>query len=343
MPATSPLPPHLRAAAVAALSAPFRCSGDAAGLPTRIKILNWGENPVRPGGDKKILVDDSVAATLTANQEIVGVDAVPMDYEHQSFPGHKNFKADPRHSPGSGRIEVVPGEGVFLCAIEYTPNGVEHAASYRDVSAVVHHDAQGRPMWISSVALTQTGAVAGVEFAQALSLQSPPTPMEDNQDENTFRDLLIKFLGIKPTAESGGEITVEEIIAAATAKMETMPEEKGEGKGATAETPVGTEALSARLGVLETLEARREREALVARAGVEGKVIPLTAELIAQTPVAILSAMIDGLAAGEVPLSTTQKAEKPGEKTIALSADETHAARALGLTPEEFRNANPTA
>lgn len=296
---------------------------------------------MRPGGEKIILVDDSVAATLTANQELVGIDMVPMDYEHQSHPGHKNYKPDPRHSPGSGRIEVVPGEGVFLSAIEYTPNGVEHAASYRDVSAVCHHDQDGRPLWISSVALTQTGAVAGAEFvsAPAAALSAPaatlplpplsPTPPMENTDKETFRELLIKLLKMKPAPESG-EITDEEIIAAVNKTTDAMPAD-------------GTEALSARLGRLETLEHRREREALVARAGQEGKVIPLTAELIAQTPVAILSAMIDGLAPNEVPLATAQKQEKPATQVTALSAEEASAARALGLSPEQFRHANPVA
>lgn len=335
MPAAT-LPTHLRTAAIAALSAPFRCSGDAAGLPQRIKILNWGANPVRPGGDKIILVDDSVASTLAANQEAVGIDLVPMDYEHQSFPGHKHFKPDPRHSPGAGRIEVIPGEGVFLCGIEYTPSGVEHAASYRDVSAVVHHDKQGRPLWISCVALTQTGAVAGVEFAEALSLTTHTTIMENEEDKDMpYRKTLIQLLGIKPKPESGGDITEEEVIAAATKFMEKNPPAE--------EASPESEALSARVLRMEGIFESREREALVSRAGQQGKIIPLSAEMIAQTPVTILTALIDGLTAGEVPLGTdaAAAAEKPAAPSIALSADETSAAKALGLTPEEFRNANP--
>lgn len=329
---------------MAALSSPFRCSGDAAGLPQRIKILNWGENPVRPGGDKKIIVDETTVATLTANQEIMGIDMVPMDYDHQSFPGHKNYKPDPRHSPGSGRIEVVRGEGVFLCNIEYTPNGIEHAASYRDVSAVVHHDKDGRPLYISAVALTQIGAVAGAEFAEALSANlSPTTPMENEAtDQKPYRDTLIQLLGLTPKPESGGDITDEEILAAATKMIEAKATAAAATNkpASTSGEPVGTEALSARIIRLETAEAKREREQILQRAAAQGKVIPLSNELVNQTPVAVLSAMVDGLPAGEVPMGTapgaTEKPRTGSDTATALSVDEKNAAKALGLTPEEY-------
>jgi phage I-like protein len=323
---------------VAARSALFRCSGEAAGLPQRIKILHWGRNPVRPGGEKIILVDETTAATLTANQDAMGIDRVPMDYEHQSFPGHKNYQPDPRHSPGSGRIEVIPGEGVFLSAIEYTPNGVEHAASYRDVSAVVRHDASGRALLIECVALTQTGAVAGAEFTAALSATHPPTSMENQDDPaKRYRATLIQLLSLKPKPESGGEISDEEILDAAT----RMIEQRG---GITPAAASGdTEALSARIIRLETAEDTRVRERLLLRATAEGKRIPLSAEVLAQTPIAVLSAMVDGLTPGEVPTgsgpATTEKPGTGSDHTTALSVDEKAAAAALGLTEAEYAKA----
>jgi len=160
------------------LALPFRRGAAATGLPQRIKILGWGENIGRTTG-ARILVDDKVARTLSANQELVAIERVPMDYEHQSHKDHPNYLPDPRLSPGAGSIEVVPGEGVYLSAISYTANGEQHADSYQDVSAVVHLDGEGRPLWVSSVALTQTGDVSGMEFSEAVAalsaLESPPT------------------------------------------------------------------------------------------------------------------------------------------------------------------------
>ena len=81
-----------------------------------------------------------------------------------------------------------------------------------------------------------------------------------------------------------------------------------------------------------------EKRELVNTATAAGKVIPLTAEEIAATPVAILSAMISKLPAGEVPLEVSAGArEATGSKIVALSADEAKAAKALGLTDDEYR------
>lgn len=323
------------AKAVLSVALPFRRGGDAAGLPQRVKILSWGENIGRTTG-ARILVDDAVAASLSANQELVACDLVPMDYEHQSVRGHPNYQPDPRHSPGGGKIEVVAGEGVFLSAIAYSANGEQHADSYQDVSAVVHLDKASRPLWISSVALTQKGDVAGLEFSEAVavlsartalaaptqSIMTPPT-----SDAATYRALIIKFLKLKDDATDG------ELIAAAEKKAGEPPEPD-------AMTPDSTAALSAvetRLAALETSHHARDRQDLVDRASREGKVIPLSAELIAQTPVAVLSAMIEGLPAGEVPLVTSGKKQAIPDKTVALSADESAAAKALGLSETEYR------
>lgn len=319
------------------MAMPF-CGAAAASLPQRTKILSWGENIGRTTG-ARILVDEVVAQTLSANQELVACDRVPMDYEHQSVKGHPNYVPDPRLSPGSGTIEVIPGDGVYLSAISYTANGSAHADSYTDVSAVVHLDADGRPLWISSVALTQRGDVAGMEFGEAvaalsartaaLSADSPkPKTVMQNEETNPFRDKLIKLLGLTP-GESG-EISDEEIANAIDQKLEAAGAAKPEEK--TTEV-----ALSARLDKIE-------RNALVDRATREGKVIPLSAEEIDSTPVAVLSSIISRLTPGEVNLAgSAQAKEKPAAKVVALSADEAAVARQLGLTEEQYRKANPKA
>lgn len=318
---------------------PFRSGGDAVGLPQRVKILAWGLNIGRTTG-ARIVVDDHVAATLAANQELVAIDRVPLDYEHQSVKGHPNFKEDPRHSPGDGIIEVVPGEGVFLTALEYTPNGRLHAESYRDLSAVVHLDAQHRPLWISSVALTKTGDVAGMEFADALAVLSARAPGDlphndtmttdpqsdkTAQEETVYRALLVQLLGLKP-AEGETEISDEAIRAAVEAKAASTEHKGEEGK------PAATAALSARLD-------RIEKQNLLSEATRAGKVVPLSAQDVDVISVAALAGIISRCQAGEVPLSATAQTEKPAPKTAALSADQAKAAKALGLTEEDYRKA----
>jgi phage I-like protein len=318
--------------AVLSTAAPFR-RDPAAGLPQRVRILAWGENIGRTTR-ARILVDEVVAETLSAHQELVACDTVPMDYEHQSVKGHPNYLPDPRLSPGHGKIEVIPGDGVYLSSITYTANGEAHADSYQDVSAVVHLDAEGRPLWVSSVALTQRGDVAGMEFSEsveALSARVPMLPlpgdsstqnqnqiMENTDTEQTFRGLIITLLGLTPG--DSGEISDEEIIAAVESKSKTAPADKEDS----------TAALSADMDNLR-------RDFLVDRATRDGKVIPLSAEEIKTTPVAVLSSIIDKLQAGEVPLVTTAAKEVPSDKVTALSAEESAAAKALGLTEDEYR------
>lgn len=313
---------------------PFRSGGAEAGLPQRVKILGWGENRGRTT-DKLVVVDEK-CVNLTANQELVACDRVPMDYEHESVKGHPNYKPDPRHAPGYGTIEVVPGEGVFLSGIEYTPNGLEFAASYQDVSAFVHLDENNRPLWVSSVALTKKGDVAGMEFKEAvaaLSALNAPLKIEVETKIETetmdYKAILLKLLGLPEGAS-------DEELNAAVEKL------AGQAAAPAADT-AAMSALDNRLKVLEGDRESRERQVLVDKATAAGKAIPLSAEQIAQTPVAILSALVDGLPAGEVPLPGAKGEEKPDKETVALSADEANAARQLGLTAEQFRAANPKA
>lgn len=336
MPATKPKLPSASSAVLAAVL-PFRSGGAEAGLPQRVKILAWGENRGRTT-DKLVVVDEK-CVNLSANQELVACDRVPMDYEHESVKGHPNYKPDPRHSPGYGTIEVVAGEGVFLSGIEYTPNGLEFAASYQDVSAFVHLDDENRPLWVSSVALTKKGDVAGMEFKEAVAalsaLQAPlkveveinPTEPKHTMD---YKAILLKLLGL-PEGASDDEMN------AAAEKL------AGESKPAAAADTAAMSAIEGRLKVLEGDRDSRERQAIMDRAAAAGKVIPLSAEEVEQTPVAILSAIEAKLPAGEVPLPGAKAEEKPGSNVVALSADEANAARQLGLSPEEFRKANPKA
>lgn len=316
------------AASILSARLPFRTSGAQVELPTEVRILKWGENIGRTTG-ARILVDDAVTQTLSANQQLVAFDRVPMDYEHQSVPGHKNHQPDPRYSPGSGIITVKPGDGIYLSAIEYTPNGQELASSYRDVSAVVHTDADGRPVLISSVALTQAGDVEGVEFAQGMAALSAIVNLPNQQpnttttmDQPDYKAIAYGLLNLPADA------SVEDFVAAAEAAAKA-PEAKPEPPAAPQDGDAVV-ALSARLDELQ-------RELLVRDAARDGKVIPLSADVLKATPLATLREIIAGLPANVVPLSVgvLPPAEKP-TKVTALSAEETRAARALGLTDEQY-------
>jgi phage I-like protein len=328
---------------------PFRANAQDAGLPGRVKLLSWGENLGRTTG-AKIVVDDKAATLVPRYHHALALDKVLLDYEHQSHPGHPNFLPDPRPVPGHGEIEIVPGEGVFLSGLQYTPSGQEHAANYADVSAVVHLDNEHRLLYVSSVALTQCGDVAGMAFADhvaalsarfTLSAQTTsPIQKHTPMDQPDYRQLLIDSLGLKP--DQSGEVSNESILAAID-KSKTAE---------AAEVAAGTAALGAKPTVpsnvtdIAALNARfddRDRQDIIREAGVAGKVIPLSNETIKTLAPAALRELVDKLPAGTVALSTdatkTGK-ELPAARAVALSAEQAVAAKALGLTDEQYLKYN---
>ena len=267
MPAKRFIPTDAKAV-VLSTALPYQRGADAE-LPQRVRILAWGENIGRTT-KAKIKVGERTQACLSANQTATASERVPLDYEHQSVPGHPNFKPDPRAVAGFGVIELVPGDGVYLSAIEYTPNGQEFACNYPDVSAEAYLDKDGNLLFVRSVALTQYGAVAGMEFTEAVAAcaclgrpaalssshpQHHTTMADDNTDPKApvYRDALITMLQLQP--EDGQDDVSDEQIATALAAMADAAARAAPGPG---ERPAAV-----------TAAERREVAGLV-RAGLAG-------------------------------------------------------------------------
>ncbi len=63
-------------------------SADAAKLPRRIKVLNWGDNPNSHG--KRVNVGELFVRCLAA--ETYPYRKVALDFEHNTFPGTAAYK-----------------------------------------------------------------------------------------------------------------------------------------------------------------------------------------------------------------------------------------------------------
>lgn len=139
-------------------------------LPSRILIAKWGENEARSQG-QKFYVGEKTLKVLASEQARRGWDAVPLDYDHQSVPGHANYKEHPReYAAKNGGLEVVAGEGLYYLPGDYTPSGKKYAASYQDVSGYFFLDPQtNEVIAVRSVALCEHGDVEGAEFMQAIA------------------------------------------------------------------------------------------------------------------------------------------------------------------------------
>lgn len=138
-------------------------------LPSRIKILNWGENETLDG---KILLDDQSLKSFYANQREIGRTQAPLDFNHNTVPGTEAYKSDkePRAIAAYGVPTIIPGDGLYYEYMQWTPSGEKAAKDYADLSPAVITDESNHVIGLHSCALTPAGAVANLSFYSAESL-----------------------------------------------------------------------------------------------------------------------------------------------------------------------------
>ena len=278
-------------------------SADAAKLPHRIKILNWGDNPNFYG--KRVNVGPLFVKCLSA--ATYPFRKVALDFEHNTYPGTAAYKesSEPRPVAGFGTVEVVEGKGVYLTMSAWTPEGEKMAVNFADVSAGAVTDKDGNVTAVASVALCRTGAVDGMDFVEApLSggVSSALSGIINNSEKQKgqamdFKALLIKSLGL-------GDDAADEAIKAALEKaLEKKPDGKDGGTDAAAQDAAMSAAVKAavaeavkpieeKVAALSASAVAHEKQDLIAAAAREGKVVALSADALAKISVEDLQATI---------------------------------------------------
>jgi phage I-like protein len=276
--------------------------------PTRIRVAPWGEtatvNPELP----LIRINERTLAMLSANQRRYGFERIALDYEHNTVPGSPEHKrsAEPRPIAAHGTLEVVPGEGLFLCNLEWTPAGPANAANYPDVSPAVACDSEGNVLFVHSVALTRAGAANGLRFA-TLSVESMDAEQEAaDEDERVESEESQdkEMMAMDPKLK--GMLCKIMKLDAATVSDEAVAS--------------GLDALGERLARLDTMDGSittlsasvvdMQRELVLAQSRMDGKVIPLSADSIKAMDLPALRDMVSKLPPNVVPLSAkTPKVE----------------------------------
>jgi len=305
----------------------------ATALPSRIKILNWGDNPNCHG--KRVNVGPLFAKCLAA--KTYPFRKVALDFEHNTFPGTAAYKEsqEPRLVAGFGTVEVVEGDGVYLTMSSWTPEGEKMAANYTDVSAGALTDADGNLVSVASVALCRAGAVDGMDFVEApLSgdVSSALSGIINNTKEGTAMDykaLLLKTLGL-------GEDATDEDIQAALAKLKETKEAQEAAMACDPEKEKAALSAAVQAAVAEALKPIEEKVAalsaaalmhekadLVAAATREGKVVALGADALDKLSVEELKGVIE-----KTPVTVPLNALTPS--TVKENA-------AGGEVPEELR------
>lgn len=307
-------------------SAALAAGGDGAGgLPTRMRILAWGENPNSQG--VRVHVGQKLAAALAS--PTYPFKQVALDYEHSTWPGSQAYKEtrEPREVAAFLSVELREGEGVFANVDRWTPSGLKNATNFCDLSATPLLDKEGNVTAIVSVALSRAGAVPGVEFTQA-ALAAIQTYQEG--DGMNWRDMICEALGLDASS------TDEELKDALDKHFKAAKAGGGEAAlNAAGVAGIVGAAVKAHASPLAARLDAMEKRAICDGAKAEGKVVALSDNLLAKLTCEELRAHVAGLPVA-VPLSALTPVTVAEGKTVALSATELQVCQSLGITPEAY-------
>jgi phage I-like protein len=345
-------------------------------LPSRLVILPWGQHDLGKRGTA--LCSETTAATFAAAMAALKFNGpVALDFNHNSLPGHPAYLAEkePRRKAAWGMPRVIPGEGIVLEALTWTPEGRDAflGGHFQDISPVIFRDKENHVIAIHSAALCDHGEVDGLTIEAATAppeLQSAfaalsasitpalhhsttpalsPTPpmkpeliaalaallkgleveLSPEADETTIASAL--------TAAAG---KIDDLKKAAAPKVEETPMKKEEVKPDALSTQITD--LQTRLATVEAEKDQARRDALMAEAIRDGKLIPLSTDLWNAAPVAVCEGLVKAAQPGAVPLQKkTPDAETTTTKAEALSAETEGVLNSMGLTKEDFEKYGP--
>jgi phage I-like protein len=312
-------------------------------LPTRLVVLPWGTHQTAQG---LVICNATTLARLPANQRARKFDRVALDFQHNTVPGGAFYKGEPAKVAAFATPAVIEGEGLVLEAIEWTEEGKAYAAAghYPDLSPAVIRNEKGEVIFLHSAGLVRQGEVDGVTLfaaspalAPLLDSFSATQPNPEEETNAVYKELLLALLGLP------AESTDEQIKAAAetfgkAGKPEAKPEAKPDDKVVAMSAELAD--LKTRLAVIEGARTTDERQALMTRAAAEGKVIPLSAEEIKQTPVDVLKTLVD-----KTPATVPLDQRTPG-KLVEFSAGiqgagiEDEVRKTLGISEDAWKKHN---
>lgn len=319
----------------------------------RIQLLPYGKfraTDGRPTDVEAWYVTDTNGADVVAlanNQR----NPLPIDYEHQIIHSLKNGK----EAPSAGWMEYFyfTPQGIFADvrwtdkAADYIKNG-----EYRYISAVFAYDTDGYVRKIFHAALTNTPALDGME--EAMVAASVNLLQEDNPMDKKLLAALCTLFALKADANEA-DIT-EKVTALSAAKGDSPVDvldvyaklAEKEQSVAALSTQVGNPdpakfvpveqvvALQADFNALKTSVEADKKAALITAALLQGKLAPALKDWAQSLSVEALSAYLEKAPAMAALSGEPQAKGDPEQKVAALSAAESAAAKALGLSEKDY-------
>lgn len=320
-------------------------------LPTRLKLLNWGDNPAILGINPRL--GSHTVEKFAARMRDLGLDTVALDFEHNTCPGTPAYleATEPRPVAAFGVPRLIPLDGLYLEDLQYTPAGKRHALNFIDLSPTVHIDpVSGEVDLLHSVALTRAGAVEGLSY---YSIEADITKQAQG-DKMDWKKMLIALTGapddvadealqemFKAKLESISAAAVEPVnvalsaLTAAVAKIKPADGQETELTALSIQLATLKDDLAAVTGEVGAMR----RQAVCAQAAREGKVIPLSAEQINATDVKVLTEMV-----GKLPVTVPVDRRTPEHIQTLSAAGMTSALKSVaercGMDPAKVVEAN---
>jgi phage I-like protein len=307
--------------------------GAAPGLPTRMRILKWGENPNSQGA--RVCVGSPLVAAM--REDVYPFRQIALDYEHNTWPKSAAYKEsnEPREVAAFLTVEAVEGQGVFVSVDRWTPSGLAKAHNFCDLSAVPLLDKDGNVTAIVSVALSRTGAVPDIVFEQAAAMSAGFTLNQTHQGASMdWKEMIAAALGMDKDAP---DADVQKALAAFFDKAKGA-KAAGDGAAALSAEAIGGIVATAVKAHTLALSARldgQEKARLIEAARGEGKAVALADTLLDRMTVAEVQSHVDGLPI-VVPLTALTPVTISEGRTVSLSATELQVCKALGLSAEAY-------
>lgn len=331
-------------------------------LPDKLVVCPWGARDIGHRG--QVVVNELTVSAFAAGQKALGRDGlVAGDFDHNTVEGTETFKADkePRLVASWGKAVVEPGIGIIVTDLTYTPEGKAalEGGHFQDISPAVVRNKEGVVIGLHSFAFCRHGQIEGftIEAAAATgqlkakltALSASLSPQESDSTMKPTPALIALLAALGTTlAADADEATLTKALEDTTAKVNAAKEEeKPEIEGMSAKITELTGQITTLSADMKAVKDERDqirREALMQQAAHEGKVIPLSAEVLKVTPLSVLEDLVKTAKPGEVPTQSQQHGSSKGEgegKVEAFSAESLARFEAMGLTQEDVAKYAP--
>ena len=315
-------------------------------MPAEILICPWAGQKTQKG---LITCGADTEALLEANNKTAKrFPRVALDFEHNTVPGSKSYRGEPAKVAAWGDLDVRPGEGIFLSALDWTPEGEEHVRNghAKGISPAAKLNDKGEVIFIHSAGLCRHQEIDGLTlFAASDDLKDLINTANQNtthdMDTQAVKALCNVFLGSAGLPLIPDAATVEDMQRLAGEGADKIKAAMNKGGDETKTFSADIKVLKESIETLKKDNVKLQKERLLDGAIRDGKVIAFTAEQIDAMEVATFSAHITALPAGQVPM---EKHTPDGAKTFSADGGSngfTEVHRRMGLTKGDLEKYGP--